>query len=468
VTFRRDAPAFYVKVAIPGGGKAALVDLTDRVIAFTFDEEESKADKLELDLNNFDLALFDDPHWRHGNTLTVAWGYVGNMTAARKMIIGKITGAKVLKVEALAPSILMNKDQKSRTFSDQSTAQIVKAIADAYGLPIAEEMKGEAAYWAVKAATQQANVTDAQLLASVARRHGYVFNVKADGLHFAPRNVSAGPIRQFIYYTDPGQGDVLDFNIENDVTMIPGGIVAKGRDREQKKDIHEVASNTETKRPGVAPNVQTVSKRDLQPRPAPKPVAAPAPATDPTAIVDPTNIDFSHATHVISNDQAVSPAAVPAAPKVAAAAGGPIDWDHLSANGTHVITNDRVVTTTAQTAAQAKAQADAKFTRAQQAAVKLSLSVVGDPRVGATNVIEVLGISKRLSGKYYVKSAKHKLSATSYTLDLACHSDGVHGVATAVEPRSDASPNTKPLEAAPTLKPTVVFVDGRSLTTYRK
>jgi phage protein D len=396
ISNRRDAPAYYVKVA-PPGGPAQAVDLTERVFTFDFDEEESKADKLELGLDNFDLSLFDDPHWRHGNTLIVSWGYVGNMTKPRKMVIGKITGSKILKVEALAPSILMNKDVKSRCFVNTTTKQILKAISDQYGIPIAQDLSAQVDYLRT---TQQAKMTDAQFLAHLARRDGLVFHVKEDGIHFAPRNLAAAPIRLFTYYRDEGQGDVLDFNVENDVTMAPGRIVAKGRDPLRKEDIHEGASNTETQRPGLAPITHTVSRRDLTTQTAP-------------------------------------------------------------------IAQDAVILTTAPTAAIAKRQVDGKYIRAQQATVQLTLSVVGDPIVGATHVIEVHGISKRLSGKYYVKSAKHKLSATAYVLNLTCHSDGSHAPAAVVQ-RSKASPNTQTLDAPQTLKPTTVFVDGRTLTTYRK
>jgi len=404
VISRRDAPAYYVKVA-PPGGHAEAVDVTERVLSFAFDDEESKADKLELDLDNFDLALFDDPLWKHGNKLVVSWGYVGNMTTARTMVVGKITGSKALKVEALAESILLNKDTKSQCFENMSPHDIAQAIAKRYGIPASQALLDEAKKQApgvfASMTTQQARMTDAQFLAHLARRHGYVFAIKADGMHFERRNMDAAPIRTFEYYTDPEQGDVLDFSVENDVTMAPGAIAAKGRDPTEKKDINERASNSETKRDGVAPITHTVSKRDLTTK-------------------------------------------------------------------TVTIAQDAVILTTAPTAAVAKHQVDGKYIRAQQATVQLSLSVVGDPSVSATQVIEVRGISKRLSGKYYVKAAKHKLTATSYVLDLTCHSDGSQGSPAAVGQRSDAALNTKPPEDPKKLKPITVFVDQRTLTTYRK
>lgn len=398
----RDAPAYIVKVAAPGAA-AKAIDATERVTSFTFDDEESKADKLELDLDNSDLALFDDPNWKHGNSLIVSWGYAGNMTKAETMVIGKITGGRVLKVEALSQSILMNKDQKSRCFENMTPNEIVEAIAKEYGLNVAQGFLTEArkASQVRAAQTQQAKMTDAQFLAHLAKREGLQFHVKGGAVTFAKRDMAAAPTRTFTYFTDPAMGDIIDFNVENDVTMAPGRVVAKGRDPLRKTDIEEGASNAETKRDGHAPITHTVDRRTL------------------------------------------TTATVPIAQNV-------------------------VMLTTATDAATAKRQADGKYTKAQQATVQLSLSVVGDPLVRATQVIEVVGLSKRLSGKYYVKSAKHKLTAQSYVLDLECQTDGSHGSPAATGQRSDASLNDKKPDDPKALKPRTVFVDGRTLTTYRR
>ena len=403
---KRDAPSYSVKISIPGG-PTTLLDKTDRVIAFTFDDDESKADKLELDLDNFDLSLFDDPHWIHGNQLVVSWGYVGNMSKPRTMHIGKITGSKALKIEALAPSILMNKYATSHTWEHMKLSEIAKAIAAQYGLDFASSAYGTylasdvlgAQQDAGPPSIQQAKMTDAQFLAHLAKRNGFLFCVKADGLHFEPRDFGGATKRVFRYYTDPGQGDILDFTLENDVTMAPGAVHAVGRDPKERKDIHETAGNTETPRPGLAPGLHTISIRD-------------------------------------------------------------------GTSKTVAIAQDAVIATTAPTAQIAKAQADAKYIRAQQATVKLNLTVIGDPTVAAGHIVEVQGLGKRLSGKYCVKNAKHKLTASGYTLDLALCTDGSHAP-TAPQP-NDASPNTKPLADPNALKPTVIVVNQQTGTSYRR
>jgi phage protein D len=309
-----------------------------------------------------------------------------------------------MKVEALAKSILMNKDPKSRVFSNMTTDQIVQSVAAEYGMSVAKTLVNQAA--AAKAhedpqTIQQAKMTDAQFLAHLARREGLVFHVNDAGVHFGKRNMGGAPVRRFEYYTDPGQGDVLDFNVENDVTMVPGLVEAKGRDPRQKRDIHEVGSNSDTQREGHRPITHTVDPRSLTTQTVP-------------------------------------------------------------------IAQRTVMVTTTPSAAAAKRQADGKYARAQQATVHLSLTTVGDPLVHATQVIEIAGISKRLSGKYYVKAAKHKLSSSGYTMELGCQTDGSQGSPAAAGEKSKAALNKKDEKDPKALAPTTVFIDGRSLTAYRK
>jgi uncharacterized protein len=73
----------------------------------------------------------------------------------------------------------------------------------------------------------------------------------------------------------------------------------------------------------------------------------------------------------------------------------------------------------------AKREADARYRAAQQLTIELSASVIGDPSLLAKTVVEIQGISRRLSGKYYVKEAKHKIES-GYTVELKCLRDG-HG-----------------------------------------
>jgi phage protein D len=111
----RSEPVYYVRVKPEGGGDER-VDLSEKVLSFQFEDAEKKADKLVLTVDNWDLANFDDPVWRKGNILEVAWGYPGEMAPAREVVIQSVKGFQALNIEGHAKSVLMNKVARCRTF----------------------------------------------------------------------------------------------------------------------------------------------------------------------------------------------------------------------------------------------------------------------------------------------------------------------------------------------------------------
>lgn len=77
-----------------------------------------------------------------------------------------------------------------------------------------------------------------------------------------------------------------------------------------------------------------------------------------------------------------------------------------------------VVGTSAPTKARAQESADAAFEKAERSQLKMTLTVVGDPRVRAGDVVRVVGLCKRLDGNYAVKRAAHKIDRAGYQTTL--------------------------------------------------
>lgn len=407
----REAPVFYVKI-VPPGASAAPIDVSDRAISLTYDDQDNKIDKVDLQMDNFDLSIFDDPNWKKGNAMIVAWGYAGRTTPPTSIIIQSITGGTVINVTAYAKSVLMNKVKRSRTFENMKRSDIVAKIATENGYGSSAQFIDDTEVSLPH--THQARMTDAEFLQHLARREGFVFYVGPDGLHFERRKMNTAPVRQFIYYSDPEQGDVLTFNVENDITVTPGVVHAKGRDPLNKNDIDETASNETTIWDGLGSLLETAA-------PAPPPEAATGTGDDIQKQVD--------ARTATTQD-------IP-------------------------IAKDATILTNATTSAGAKREADGKFIHAQQATVMMTLDCVGDPLVSAKKVIDVQGLGKRLSGRYYVRAAKHTVSADSYRMVLSLRSDGTHGGPAATDNTSNASKNTKPDQDPDALVPKKV-VDGRT------
>jgi uncharacterized protein len=85
---------------------------------------------------------------------------------------------------------------------------------------------------------------------------------------------------------------------------------------------------------------------------------------------------------------------------------------------------DDIRSTAEPSAATAKREADARYRQAQHLTVELSATVISDPSLLAKTVVEIQGISQRLSGKYYLREAKHKVDGSGFTVDLKCLRDG--------------------------------------------
>ena len=352
----RTEPVVFV-TAIPEGSPSHRVDLSEKVLSFVYEDAERKADKLVLTVDNWDLKNFDDPVWKKGTLLEVSWGYPGDMAPARRVVIQKVTGAQVLNVEGHATSVLMNKIARCTTFEHVRRSDVVRQIAQANGYGPTRQNIEDTIH--VLPVITQARMTDAQLVRRLADREGFEFYVDFDGFHFHKRRLGQRPTHVLRWFTPPEVGEILSFNIDNDVTAKPGAVSVRGRDPLQKKDIHERGSNAKTQRDSLAPVIE---------------------------IVDPETGTTRLERRNISED--VRPTSEPSS-------------------------------------TTAKREADARYRQTQHLTVELSASVIGDPGLLAKTVIELQGISQRLSGKYYVKEAKHKIDA-GYTVELKCLRDG-HG-----------------------------------------
>lgn len=352
-------PVFYVLVQAEGAGTPERVDTSDLVLSLEYEDSEKKTDQLKLTVDNWDLSNFDTPIWKKGNKVFVTWGYPGQMAPQRMCVIQKVEGSTTLTVTAQGGAVLMNKDEKSKTYENTPRSEIVHALAKEYGY--GDDQRFIEDTEEVYETVVQARATDAQFIKRLADAEGFEFFIDFDGFHWHSRKMGQKPLRLLQYYLPPDVGDILSFNVENDVFAKPGRVTTKGRDPVKKQDVTGEADNGKTERDALNPTVE---------------------------IIDP-------ATGVATFDTAVA--------------------------------STSTQPTTETSAAQAKKEADGKYKRSVQTTVKLSLEMVGDPGIVAKSVLDIRGISKRLSGLYYVSQANHKIDSGGYKLSLKLQTDGTNG-----------------------------------------
>lgn len=377
---RRSEPLVMVKLQT-GGREYEVV--SDSITSIAYDDDERRADKLTLMVNNFDLKAFDDPAWKKGNRLIVSWGYAGRMTLAREAIITSVKGFTMLTVEASAESVLMNTTTKCRTFENVRRSDVVRQIAEENGYAADATIIDDTEE--IHEVISQYGITDAQFINRLSRREGFEFYVDHQGFHWHARRMGQRPTRKIVYYLD-GSGEVIgEPSIENDITKKPGRVRVRGRDPITGEELEAVADNDSDSERGT----------------------------------------LSESVEIIDGD-AYSTEAIAASTTISVRGSGSLFGSAAAASRDANIGQEETVASSQQTQAAITAEARARYRRAQHVAIKMTLPIIGDPDMYAKTVFEFVCNSTRLSQLYYIKSAKHVIDQNGYVTTLKVISDG-HG-----------------------------------------
>lgn len=358
----------------------ARLDFGRDLIRFQFEDNDNKADRCEIKLDNFDLQYTDDPDLRQGNILEVSWGYPGDLAAARQVVIKRIKGFQILTVEGLAKSVLMNREQKMHAFIDMTRSEAVIDIANENGF------RGNLLH--VQGTAERVDClnmtaeTDARFLARLAQKEGFIFYVDHTGLHWHDRRFGNEPRRAFLWYREPGlkltgRGAIIGQpTVDSDLAGAIGRVKTKAFDPSSKKNRSGTGSDSDTKR-------QVLGKEK-------------------EVYIDPT----SGAKTVVMKRMSSS------------------SVKHSAA------TSDQ----------EAKREADVRYKRAERQRIKMSWSIVGDSGVSAKAVYQLEGIGERLSGNYYCNKALHTLDSNGFVIKLTTMKDHANK---ATGQRTDGEVNTK-------------------------
>ncbi len=421
MTNARRRPFILVKVRV--GKKAAALDLTNRVISFSYEDTEKKADQIKLTVDNFDLANFDDPIWKKGNVLEVTWGYPDNFAPPRFAVIQKVTGGPVLTIEAHGPEAMLNRQVNSFTWKDMSYADIAKKIATRHGYvdegtQIIEETD---AAIEVRDRVVQGRRTDAQFMRRLATKLGFEFFIDFDGFHFHKRDMGAPVSREFEYYTSR-TGDILSFTVDNDITRKAAIVRSAGREPLAKVILDFIADNTSVPERGstgaIAEQLGIIANQDPNNTYSRQQIVDDVEKADQFKGLQATVISWLKKEE---NRQQLGKRVQDGA----LLTGMVIDFG-VAASRVPMLTNTRTVA--AVLGLDVVTEGKRVMRKAIENTVKMGLEIVGDPGLIAKVVVRLKGMGKRLSGKYYVKSITHKInSGGKYTCSVKAISDGHSG-----------------------------------------
>ena len=344
------------------------IDISALVTSFSFEDRERKVDKVTITVDNFLLDQFDPSgaQIKKGDVIEYAFGYAdGVMSPIREAVVKKVTGGLSLNIEAHSKDVLMDKVKRRKVYRNVTRSEVVQIIADRNGYTV--EQQAIERTGPILESISQSNLTDAQFLRKLANRQGFEFYVDYDGFHWHERNVSQAPIRTFIYYTDEGEGDILDWEVTNDITRRPGRVRVKAKNPDTGEEfVAEASDATYTNRTALQPTPQT---------------------------------------EVVLSINGVT---------------GQTKWEQ-EPKADNAYEHDEV-DTHAETMEEAQIIANKRFRKSQQVAVKLRLEVVGDPQLVAKSVVMVERLGG-ISGRYYVKNVTHTIGG-DYKCEVELITDG--------------------------------------------
>ncbi len=421
---RKDRPVVFVKCfpdAQKGGASSAAlgvaVDISDRLLSFRYEDEEHRADRCDITLDNHDMSQFDNPAWKKGGILMVSWGYPGSMTLYRRVVIQKSRGGRELKIEGHGLEALMHKEKKTRVWKGKTLHEIVSDVVKSYQGELYDTQNELTAGISEEAkklrlrSVNQAAETDAMLLARLARKYGYSFFTSPTGFVFRVRDagLTQQPAKTLKWFD--GQGEWLDFQYEFDATEKHSEVSSAAIDPTNKGKKTEKAKQGDTKENALAGVYKSFGGVTGEVGPSQK------------ARLDASGLVITQNLQEIAGirNTTGSPAAQALGDAVANAGKQLAD-----ALGRSDETDKQPTSTTEPQAA--KAAVDAKYKRKKHKDNQLSGKLIGDPSFLSKTILMIEGIGRRLSGRWAVTKVDHTIdSGGGYTCDFKAERQGDNG-----------------------------------------
>jgi phage protein D len=343
--------------------------LATRLISLRYHEKKKEIDRIEIVLRNDDFKVTDQPALRPGQKLLCSWGWIEDELAPPvRCVIKDISGGATLTIIALSMVTLMDRDKVPRREEMITDSEFVRKVAGEYGYTgnyaHIQETKARR-----RAITQPAALTDARMLHNLAKRNGFDFSIKPDGMHWHEKKTDQSPIKTVRYGVDPGLGDILESpEIKIEWAQQVAKVRVFARDPITKEEIEEDAGPVEDDSTSLG-------------------------AEDEMGDVD-------------------------------------LDPSDGGLRGTRVARVD-VRNAGLMTRDEAKAEAMARYKGAAIKKYQMGLRMIGDRRVSQGCLINVSDVGETLDGLYYVDECIHEVAGGMFTQQVSMERDAMPKVPTA-------------------------------------
>lgn len=509
----KDRPLIFVKLIREGSSKGEPLDISDKILGFRYEDEERKADRCTVTIDNYDLEEFDNPNWKKGGILEVRWGYPGNMSEPRRVVIEKISGAQELEVEAHGLEMVMNKAKTVKVHKGKTLHQLVTELSAKY----ASIFQGYEDLGKVTKNAKEAGSFEnwyAQVAAKNNfdrnpdnKRHFYDFrglyqDMLAGKTPFGVPTANQLPPAYRIaapgYWVRNSEGgalvdsrtgrEVTDAEVEKIATAVrPSEATAEPNIDNAAKEIKlvHVSQSAQTDAQLISTYARKfgyvfyidhkglhLKQRDTVYKKGPTKVLtwfngngewldfryendANEKAGDSTAKgIDPLN---KKTFEVNAGDDETKRNGLGVRGREYSARQGTFTAAARDGGSTGAASPGRsdevdVGPTSITDPTLAKKKADGKLKKKRGHAHELTGTLVGDPKFEAKTILQVEGIGRRLSGKWAIKSVEHRIDDSGYTCTFKAERDGDNGYGEKGEHKSKASiskEEAKPADTGP-------------------
>jgi hypothetical protein len=352
-------PQIWVELIQADEGDRVIVLTAQDFAGFEYADTDTGADIAKLSLHNHDMRWYDEPAFRAGQKLLVSWGTPGAMTPQHRMIVKKPSaGSNPITITMHDEGALFDRKPKQRCWSGMTDSAIASAIADENGYKgILQDITPTTA---IRESTTQIG-TDAAFLTLLARRNGNKWWIDGAGFHWGSRPTASRPTKVYVYRND-FSGEVLaQPEIEANIT----------------KDVSRV-------------KVVAIDPRTR------KEVSATVGVTD----GDETLGDYVNKIIALGNEEEVA------------------DPDNPGGARAARVSRSAEIHLGSGTADDVATEAERIYRSVALNRYKMSVPVVGDPRVGAKQLHYWVMPSEVMSGLWYCKKAITALSPGSWRITL--------------------------------------------------
>lgn len=394
----------------PGVVLARMTDASMRVEKFEYVDGERDFGRLRLTVDNWDNYFFEHPAWVPGNLVRFFWGYPGKIQGPKYAIIDSVRGFQRLEVSCMEQAALSN---QAKTFLWENTtrAGIVAQLVRDRSFPGVTKMQlaSGRAVDAFQAGASTLGLGIDPDLASVfesllfEKPRAFQQDQQTDW-QFIHRLAAEIGFEVFVeddvfhfhprlldrrpvreYEWFTGSGDLLDFKIDEWRVLDRAAVVeVSGRDPISMLNLFATGSNTTTKRHTLGREGTSAMETSLRPN---------------------------------------------------------------TVDGT-LLLGKRKISTPRSDAATVENIADSQFRDLEQGEVEASATTIGDPVLKKARLVRIVGISRVLSGNFYVDKVTHRIDHGGYRCDLKLIRNALTALPTTNAPFLD--PNaTKTNDAAP-------------------